>query len=398
LKPRQRELVEKTLSEVWKSNDGAAAKPPYVDMVDILRNVGKPIPGERIHRECDKQQQSSIDVTHHPPSEECAPQTSHETATNRITPLPLIFSPSLSSSLCKNIREALTDFHEIVESVRQSILKENDDRIACERKSNASNDSLAQPDERVSCEQYQEFNGPSSIQDESASIVFDELSVATGAGKKALSALLSMSTHGHQRLMAKNPELDDFWNVQGQHMVEEKSIAKNDAHILDDAEEISISTGAGKNALSALLALSGFGDKQQKKNPRKRSRSKDLNIHAEESSEEDESSVSDSSTQAGRNALHSLLSRATASDSVLERRPQPKRSTQKTKKQKPTSSAPRSSKRTTQSKPSSSAPRSSKTATKSPNKQLESSLLEVDDVLVATGGGQKALAALLSNI
>ncbi|KAL3782065.1 hypothetical protein HJC23_006293 [Cyclotella cryptica] len=388
LKPRQRELVEKTLSEVWKCNDGTGARAPYFDMVDILTTVGKPDVGERIDKECGQQQQSSIDVTPPPPSEECSPQNLDEATTNPTTPLPLGFSPSLSSSLCDNIREALSDFHEMVESVRQSILKECEDKIAKERKSEASNDSLAQPDESSAGAQDLEYNGSSSIQDENASIVFDEVSVATGAGKKALSALLSMSTRGEQLLPTKNPELDDFWSVQEQQTVDDLSLAGNDTSILDDTEEISICTGAGKNALSALLALSGFGDRQQNKKPRKRSQKqersmdKDLNFHAEESSEEEDSSLSDSSTEVGRNALQFLLSRATASHSVPARKPQSKGTTQKIKKQTTSSSAPRSAKR----------------AAKSSKKQPKSSLLEVDDVSVATGGGQKALAELLSNI
>ena len=267
---------------------------------------------------------------------------------------PITLPLSFSSPLCSNIREALLDFDEIVDSVRRNILEDRKKETPSRKNGLSINVTNTQVDGTFI--DFSTFDADSTSPTKreydraSSSILYDEVSVSTGAGKKALSALLSASKQptGNQQ------PLDDFWNLQADPIstFEAESVAADviTANMSDDADELSVSIGSGKHALSALLSFSVYDNPskaQHKKQNKKRKttdskRKSNISTHIDS----DDSSFSDSATDAGRHALQSLL--GLASESAKR----PKHPSKKDKKDKKASDNPSSvpSRRITSSK------------------------------------------------
>jgi hypothetical protein len=406
LKPRQMELVEKTLSNVWEIRDGIA-KPPYANMMDDS------VASSKTKEHCPDEQSKSTKelqplILHESPPKIPAPE---ETTTDVITPIPVVLPSSFSLNLCNNIRETLSDLNEMVDSIRRTILKRHEDKMPEQqiyKTDGALNDEL---DAAVGSTMRLTTVGTHC--DDHLSEEYDEVSISTGAGKKALAALLSVSVRRNRK--------------QPKNIRQKKNASRRDDNVSAAHDEVSMCTGAGKKALSALLStaqdykeratipqmldefwnvdkdedllselesaaeynsyqlevgesLSEYGDvKEQAKKyaiepqqTHKTSKKIDRDIQSG-SSEED----SDSSTEVGRNALQSLLSMAVKDKPRNLKAKSPTQSAKKSKPSLPTPRAP--SKRTMQM-----------------SKKVNDSRFEEDDVSEA--GGKKALAALLSHI
>eukprot|EP00956_Cyclotella_meneghiniana_P027456 scaffold61517_cov67-Cyclotella_meneghiniana.AAC.2 len=158
--------------------------------------------------------------------------------------------------------------------------------------------------------------------DQTSTILYDEVSVSTGAGKKALSELLSTS----KRIDNEQP-FDDYWNLQDDQIsYEAESVAADVTKTMpEEVDELSVSVGPGKHALSALLSFSVYDDpsmpqqhkkqnKKQKTTNSKRKRSTNISSNIVS----DDSSFLDSVTDAGRHALQSLLGLASESEKPIK--------------------------------------------------------------------------------
>lgn len=346
LKPRQRELVEKTLREIWidgaENND--TTKPSYLDMTNKLSTSET----GHVNDDADNDKELRADERGD------LPHLQNQLLEAESSRPPIALPPSFSSPLCSNIREALLDFNEIVDSVRRNILEDRKKETSSRKDGPSVNVRNTEAD--GTCIDFSTFDAdstsPTKREYERAPslVLYDEVSVSTGAGKKALSALLSASK---QPTNNRQP-LDDFWNLQADptSTFEAESVAADiiTANMSDDADELSVSIGPGKHALSALLSFSVYDDpstaqheKQNKKRKRTSSKRKtNISTHIDS----DDSSFSDSVTDAGRHALQSLL--GLASESAKR----PKHSSKKDKKDKKASDKPSSvpSKRMTSSK------------------------------------------------
>jgi hypothetical protein len=379
LKPRQRELVEKTLGEIFDNAVGCNAKPSYADMIHVLSGSDKP----SVTSCHDTSAAESLGTEKQVKPNEPDPHSSKQCGSAVLlsgNSIPVTLPSSISSSLRKSILGALSDFDSIVESVRLKILKERNKLIAkTTEQSNADVEFDATSVDFSAVDAARRTTIQSDVRNQStygvdrSSSMYEENSVSMGGGRKALDALLSASTTGKQQ-EKKSLILDDYWNLQEEQLFEVKTAAEDEcSRISDGVDEFSLSTGAGKNAISMLLALSEYGDAVQTEKRKRRSKRR--------SPSSDDSSLSDSSTEVGKLALNSLLSMATVND-------------------KPTSNqAKRSAGRSTTKKTNTLKPSPAKRKRAGASEQkTEPNSEDGDAASQATGGGKRALAELLASV
>ena len=372
LKPRQRELVEKTLNGLDENVSSYAG---------IIRDLSCWKQFDLILDNDDEFANGDSNQTteQHVEIKEPVQSSHHEEFSQAANDLPVTVPSSLSSRLQTSIREALSGFSDIVDSVRQDILKERSDAVAKEQTDVVEADMDVEFDARsvdFSAAGATSSVKPLDILGQKTYELLDEVSVATGAGKKALSALLSASTKNKRQDEITGSKLDEYWDLQEEQVsTREKTASDIASYFSDGEEEFSVSTGAGKNALTTLLHLTEYGSLHKKK----KRRHSQQNNH-KKSDEEDDSSMSDSSIEVGRHALQSLLSMATIGDA-----PARKRRTQSTRKANDKKFVATSTKTSSQ-------------CTNIASTPMNDSSLDGSDMSTCTGGGKKALAELLSNI
>lgn len=391
LQPRQRELVEKTLHGIlWPNDEGIASNQSYVDMIDVISN-SRESSNNAVGAAAQSNKKPADNV-----NEPLRPKESLATIDNNNPPtIPISLPISFSSDLAAVIREAFSDFDSMVESIRCDILKDRSKTNELSGMSGANNidqdvKSVDFSSVAVGSNRFGIQNKSTDVQNHSAdeqTSVTDEVSVATGAGKKALAALLCASTRSElpqkkqQQRRKKNSGLNDFWNLDETQFLENEATAEIYTSCLSHGvDEFSVSTGTGRNVLSTLLALSQKDVLSQPKKKRKRRPRRASSTHGstkkdpilcEESSDDGYSSVSDSSTEVGKLALQSLLDAA-----QVEGKPMVKRSKRSTGKGDASNPVKR---------------RNNRTRTKKTEPRMND-----DDVSEATGGGKRALAELLS--
>ena len=239
LKPKQRELVENTLS-------GIINRPSYVELINNL--IVKRGPSS-----------NSIEV---PAADKTESKVLHEEkSVHSKQQLCLKFPESLSSSLLCDI-----DFLDDAIQIRKSVIKENLVRLKGESTSieadmrhdqafvdyldldtnqqiekadsdgNVSNSSTVQKRKkpRREIDTIREIQKEELRVDRTENITLDDISISTGPGKNALLSLLFKSNG--------NEDLDD-------------DDIPTDVFAQDD--DSSIATGAGQNALYSLLSMAG---------------------------------------------------------------------------------------------------------------------------------------------
>ena len=347
LKPRQRELVENTLREIWTNEVGTEHNPSYAAKINDLcapnaQDMTK-LQNDNRTRMSDKH---SIEEQQRLDQSNLATSNKDETVS-----LPIEFPASFSHQLSVNINSVLSDFSEVVESVRKSLLRDKANTFAGENGD------------------FSALDIASSLKRSVNNIPYDEVS-STGEGKKALAALLSMSERGNQKQNEDRSE--GFLNLQDVQSIclAEVYVEENASSASDWADEFSVSTGAGKNALSALLSTAGYGNKKKRKIQLQYSNfdTNDNIMNATKAFEEEDSSVSDSSAEVSGYALHSLFRVVDVNDEVKSKQ------------------GDVSSKNSL-----------SRCITDLSKGKLNSNLND-DDISEATGGGKRALTELLSSM
>ena len=276
LQPKQRDLVETTLNGVINSQQA------YFGITAELELNGEHVP------EASRAGKNNITVS-----------VSGAKESDRNDVLPLVFPKSFSSELRGNICEALADFGNEVALIRSTVVEEI--RARNTTKATAvidTNNSIV-----LGAEGEKDGQSLSDIlaffdvqQEPSDALVVhgerdikDDMSMATGAGKNALEALLKMAEDNLDSV-----QLDD-------HSVSSDD-SKGEGDTMDDN---SVATGSGMKALQNLLSQSTGGlTKQPTKRPRPAS---GQNRQTTKREQEDEISVA---TGAGKNALSSLLNMA----------------------------------------------------------------------------------------
>ncbi|KAL9185381.1 hypothetical protein ACHAXT_003158 [Thalassiosira profunda] len=319
LQPKQRELVAKTLEGVRPSSD-------YMQMLDKLSAPDKL-----------EVREPSLETKADPPAKEQATVAKPHVVT---------FSESLSSALCDRIQCSLLGLEEDVNAIRAEMRK----KAKARRKSRKRDRLMNQlKDEIVS------LGDLDSVLSRDGQRASEQPPTATpGSAKRA-------KQHGN------------FLELEGDGRYDiPQKIA------LDKDDDVSIATGAGKNALLSLLQMAGEADNAQ-------SEGESL------SSDDDESSGHDTNSESGRGkrALQSLL--AQTADGLGEDM------TMKRARKSPAGNQPKASKRKSRSQSpveegdnQNGAKPMTSSAAAGPQSDEEFSV-------AADGAGQSALAALLSN-
>jgi hypothetical protein len=284
LQPKQRDLVLNTLNGIINT------KQAYFGVMSELKGSQEPIQAA-IHNEVPKQ-----------------PETLEGDLNNA---LPLVFPESFSSELRGNIVEALHDFGNEVTVIQSAVEKE----IRAERTpktsaidANTSNIVLAGENNNaqsigdiLAFFDIESDHAIDDLEDIDEVKVEDEMSVATGAGRNALTTLLKL---------AEDDSVSSF-DSKGEDEV-----------VLDD---ISVATGGGMKALQNLLSQASGETNKRKRSPKpaktkaapseihqKRQKTKKKVRTAMDASEEIDVSGGDDfsveSTTAGKDALATLLS------------------------------------------------------------------------------------------
>jgi len=298
LQPKQRELVENTLSGVINSQQAYLSLDAELNGEQTLDTLEAPGDGDK---------DAVADV----------PEVKES---DRNDVLPLVFPESFSSELRGNICAALADFRHEVAAIRNSVIDEI-------RARNTPKDNLViDTSNAVVVGAKGDKNGGQSLSDILAFFdvqsetsdalevndeidTEDEMSMATGAGKNALETLLKMAEN-----KMDTGQLDD------------DSASSDDSKGVGDApiDDNSVATGSGLKALQNLLSqTTGKSAKEPTKRPAKPARTKALSSSGRPNRQkakrvtkktnlEDEISVS---TGAGKNALSSLLKMAANVDS-----------------------------------------------------------------------------------
>ncbi|KAK1740834.1 hypothetical protein QTG54_008929 [Skeletonema marinoi] len=291
LQPKQRELVENTLS-------GVHSQHAYFGMAAELNGESAP--------EASRAGNGS-DTANSTQAKE----------SDRNDLLPLIFSESFSSELRGNICEALADLNDDVALIRNSVMEEIRARNTTKEKvvidtgtlivvgaqgdksGQSLNDILAFFDVQSETSDALEVNDGIDME--------DVMSMATGAGKNALETLL---------MMAENKM--DAGQLDDDSASNDESIAVGDTAMDDN----SVATGSGMRALQNLLSqTTGGSTKHPTKRPAKAAKTKTVPSSdrpkrqktkraTKKMNLEDEISVA---TGAGKNALSSLLTMAKTS-------------------------------------------------------------------------------------
>ena len=291
LQPKQREVVENTLSGVINSHQA------YLSMTTELNGkYTMEASGDGIYN----------DVTNVLPEAKVSDQNEG---------LPLVFPEPFSSELRGNIREALADFSNEVAIIRNSVMDEI-------RASNTPKDAfvidtsnsivVGGQGDRSGGQTISDILAFFDVQSETSDALEvndkvdmeDEISLATGAGKNTLETLLKMA----QNKMDTGQLDDDSASSE-----DSKSVTGTE---IDDN---SVATSSGINALQNLLSqTTGGSAKQLSKRPAKSAKSKGLSSSGrpnrqkakratKKTNVEDDISVA---TGAGKNALSSLLKMA----------------------------------------------------------------------------------------
>eukprot|EP00985_Skeletonema_marinoi_P026811 scaffold21131_cov194-Skeletonema_marinoi.AAC.7 len=421
LQPKQRELVENTLS-------GVNSQQAYFIMAAELNG-------------------------------ECAPEASRagngsDTAnltqakeSDRNDLLPLIFSESFSSELRGNICEALADLNDDVALIRNSVMEEIRARNTTKEKvvidtgtlivvgaqgdksGQSLNDILAFFDVQSETSDALEVNDgidmedamsmatgagknaletllmmaenkmdagqlddDSASNDESIAVgdtAMDDNSVATGSGMTALQNLLSQTTGGSTKHPTKRPAKAAKTKTVPSSDRPKRQKTKRATKKMNLEDEISVATGAGKNALSSLLTMA--------KNNVDSDELDDGSLSCHESiGEGDDNSVA---TGLGMKALQSLLSQTTGN--ATKQQAKRKKSPKKLKNSKSAPLASRQKRQKTKRETKQALQRDEEDDEVSINNaSTATGLSGKDDVSVAstTAAGKDALAALLSQV
>ena len=295
LQPKQRELVEQTLGDITSSQQA------YFDMTAEF-----------------SADYNTITSTASKDNDKAKMPDSNESERDKSPQL--ILPDSFSSDLRVNISEALADLKDIVTSVRNSVKEEmkaintSKEKVLIDtstsvvtgaqggNKGQSLSDILAFFDVHSESSDVEEANKEVNINVN----VEDDMSLATGAGKNALETLLKMaedqigSTHSEDDAVSRSS--DDSIQM--------------DSTKMDDS---SLATGSGMKALQNLLSQTADDSIQQPtKRSEKTAKKKSLSSSGRQKrkwpkrvatkvAEEDDISVA---TGAGKNALSSLLKMA----------------------------------------------------------------------------------------
>ena len=211
LQPKQRELVENTLCGVMQSSAD------YTKMMNIFDLANDSVKSKKTIVE------SKINAIDSP----CGPSEARITDSALVSPF--VFPESFSPTLCDNIQGALSSFHDVVGSARTSLVREI---RAKERKEQIQRD----------------LNIHSDL------AFFDNASDASIADSKFQNssnrrASISNKSFASRQVTKELRVFDGFLEGELADHAQDNSLELED--------DVSVATGAGKNALLSLLAMAG---------------------------------------------------------------------------------------------------------------------------------------------
>lgn len=248
LQPKQRELVENTLSGIIKPSSYSG----IVASLDSRKDSNA----------------ESNDVSTNMSQAKSPPEAQH--AKSKQVSF-LTFPETFSYALCDQIRGSLFDFKEEADMIRKAVVRETKVRMK------------------------KEAIGTAGIDVHPELACFDDLASISTQQKRKSSEMSSVddvqSMTTDQRRRKRRRERDSFLELQREKIKEDGSILATPS---EKEDEVSIATGAGRNALLSLLSMAE-GDNDED----------DVPTNALEN--EDECSIA---TGGGKNALLSLLSMA----------------------------------------------------------------------------------------
>lgn len=285
LQPKQRDLVLNTLNGIINT------KQAYFGMLSELNGSQEPTQAAKSNEVPKQPETQEGDVNNAPP---------------------LVFPESFSSELRGNIVDALCDFGNEVTVIQSAVEKEIRAELAHKNSAidaNISNIVVAGENNNaqsigdiLAFFDIESDHAIDDLEDIDEARVEDEMSVATGAGRNALTTLLKL---------AEDDSVSSF-DSKGEEEV-----------VLDD---ISVATGGGMKALQNLLSQASGETNKRKRSPTKPAKSVSSTSHqkrqntkkkvrtTKDASEEVEVDVSGEddfsveSTTAGKDALATLLS------------------------------------------------------------------------------------------
>lgn len=238
LKPKQRELVECTLRGIFDTT------PRYADMKSSF--------------ELEKQSDEEVVADEAQPKDPLV-QLGQAKSSVIATGYPFIFPKAFSAALCDNIRGALPDFKDIVESIRKKVISENKGKM------NGDQEGDAHPQLTTAMHQGLDFAsfwdiGEDQPMDESVQIK-DDASVATGAGRNALETLLRM-VGGNTNTSHKRPKAHPRNKRKHLPQMDNEEYVEESDESISSSDDASGISGVGKNAIDFLLSqVNGTGKK-----------------------------------------------------------------------------------------------------------------------------------------
>ncbi|EED96089.1 predicted protein [Thalassiosira pseudonana CCMP1335] len=238
LKPKQRELVECTLRGIFDTT------PRYADMKSSF--------------ELEKQSDEEVVADEAQPKDPLV-QLGQAKSSVIATGYPFIFPKAFSAALCDNIRGALPDYKDIVESIRKKVISENKGKM------NGDQEGDAHPQLTTAMHQGLDFAsfwdiGEDQPMDESVQIK-DDASVATGAGRNALETLLRM-VGGNTNTSHKRPKAPPRNKRKHLPQMDNEEYVEESDESISSSDDASGISGVGKNAIDFLLSqVNGTGKK-----------------------------------------------------------------------------------------------------------------------------------------
>ena len=424
LQPKQREVVENTLSGVINSHQA------YLNMATEL------IRKHTLEASGDGDNNNVVKI-------------SEAKESDRNEGLPLVFPESFSSELQGNIREALADFSNEVAFIRNSVMDEfrasntpkdafvidTSNSIVVGEQGDRSggqtisdilaffdvqsetsdalevNDKVDMEDEisiatgagkntlETLLKMAQNKMDTGQLDDDSASsedsksvagTAIDDNSVATGSGIQALQNLLSQTTGGSAKQPAKRPAKSAKSKALSSSGRPNRQKAKRATKKTNLEDDISVATGAGKNALSSLLKMAEDDVASEDGS---------VSTSSQEQKSVDDVTNDDNSVAAtGMKALQNLISQTT--DTTHNQTPKRKKSPTKPTKSRAAPSTSRQKRQKTKKESKQTQQRDNDGEVSMNYTRTATSLSEIDDISVAstTAAGKDALAALLSQV
>lgn len=422
LQPKQRELVENTLSGVINSHQA------YLNMATELN--GK----HTIEASGGGNNNNVAEIS--------------EKESDRNEGLPLVFPESFSSELRGNIREALADFSNEVAFIRNSVMDEirgsntpkdnfvidtsnsivvggqadrsggqtiSDILAFFDVQSETSdalevNDNVDMEDEismatgagkntleallkmaenKMDTGQLDDDSASSEDSKTVAGTAIDDNSVATSSGIKALQNLLSQTTGGSAKQPSKRPAKSAKSKALSSSGRPNRQKSKRVTKKTNLEDDISVATGAGKNALSSLLKMADDDVASEDGS---------VSASSQEQKSVDDTTNHDISVATGMKALQNLISQT--ADTTHNQTPKRKKSPTKPTKSRAAPSISRQKRQKTKKEPKQTQQRDNDGEVSMNNTRTATNLSEKDDISVAstTAAGKDALAALLSQV